>query len=38
MLEWYDNENKKQEEANGNVPLIQNGKIKAPDYSTKARK
>lgn len=36
MLEWYDNEGKKQEEANGNVPLLQNGKIKAPDYSTKA--
>lgn len=38
MLEWYDKENKDQDEANGNTPLLQNGKIKAPDYSTRARK
>ena len=38
MLEWYDKENKNQEEANGNTSLLQNGQIKAPDYSTKARR
>jgi len=38
MLEWYEKENKGQEEANRNTPLLQNGKIKAPDYSTKAHR
>jgi len=37
MLEWYDNENKQNEKASGNTSILQNGKIKAPDYSTKAR-
>lgn len=38
MLEWYEKENKGQEEANRNTPLLQNGKIKTPDYSTKAHR
>ena len=38
MLEWYDNENKQNEKASGQSSLLQNGVVKAPDYSTKARK
>lgn len=37
MIEWYDKENKNQEQASGTSSVLQNGKIKAPDYSTKAR-
>jgi hypothetical protein len=36
MIEFYENENKQNEKASGRQSLIQNGQIKAPDYSTKA--
>jgi hypothetical protein len=36
MIEFYENENKQNEKASGRQSLLQNGKIKAPDYSTKA--
>ncbi len=38
MLEFYENENKQAQKAQGQQSLLQDGKIKAPDYSTKARK
>jgi len=38
MIEFYENENKQAEQAQGKQSLLDNGKIKAPDYSTKARK
>lgn len=38
MVEYYENENKREDEAQGKQSLLVNGKIKAPDYSTKARK
>ena len=37
MLEWYEKENKQAEQASGKQSLLQDGVIKAPDYSTKAR-
>ena len=37
MIEWYDKENKNQQQASGNNSVLQNGVVKAPDYSTKAR-
>jgi hypothetical protein len=37
MIEWYDKENKNQEQTSGQSSVLQNGVIKAPDYSTKAR-
>jgi hypothetical protein len=36
MLDWYAKEQKENETANGQQSLLQDGKIKAPDYSTKA--
>jgi hypothetical protein len=36
ILDWYEKENKEQEKASGQNSILQNGKIKAPDYSTKA--
>ena len=36
ILDWYEKENKEQEKASGQSSILQNGKIKAPDYSTKA--
>jgi len=38
MLEFYENENKQAQQAQGNQSLLQDGVLKAPDYSTKARK
>jgi len=38
MIEFYENENKQAQKAQGNQSLLDNGRIKAPDYSTKARK
>jgi hypothetical protein len=39
MIEFYENENKQNEKASRKtITLIQNGKIKAPDYSTKAHR
>jgi hypothetical protein len=38
MVEFYENENKQAQKAQGQQSLLQDGKIKAPDYSTKARK
>lgn len=38
MIEFYENENKQAQKAQGQQSLLQDGKIKAPDYSTKARK
>ena len=38
MIEFYENENKQNEKASGRQSLIQNGQIKAPDYSTKAHR
>lgn len=37
MIEWYDKENINKEQASGQNSVLQNGVIKAPDYSTKAR-
>jgi hypothetical protein len=36
MIEFYENENKQTQTASGKQSLLDNGKIKAPDYSTKA--
>jgi len=36
ILDWYAKENKQNEQQSGQQSLLQNGKIKAPDYSTKA--
>jgi hypothetical protein len=38
MIEFYENENKQAQKAQGSQSLLDNGKIKAPDYSTKARR
>lgn len=38
MIEFYENENKQTQKAQGNSTILTNGKIKAPDYSTKARR
>ena len=38
MIEFYENENKQAQKSQGQQSLLQNGKIKAPDYSTKARR
>lgn len=38
MIEFYENENKQAQKAQGGQSIIQDGKIKAPDYSTKARR
>ena len=37
MVEFYENENKEAQKAQGTQSLLNSGKIKAPDYSTKAR-
>ena len=36
MVEFYEKENKEAQKASGQQSLLQNGHIKAPDYSTKA--
>jgi hypothetical protein len=36
MLDWYTKENKEKQAQSGQQSLLQDGKIKAPDYSTKA--
>jgi len=36
MIEFYENENKEAQKAQGNQSILSNGKVKAPDYSTKA--
>jgi hypothetical protein len=38
MVEHYANQNKQAQAQSGQQSLLQNGQIKAPDYSTKARK
>jgi hypothetical protein len=38
MIEYYENENKQNQKAAGKQSLLDNGRIKAPDYSTKARR
>ena len=38
MIEFYENENKQAQKSSGQQSILDNGKIKAPDYSTKARK
>jgi hypothetical protein len=38
MIEFYENENKQAQKSQGSQPLLNNGQIKAPDYSTKASK
>mgnify|MGYP000440977782 CR=1 FL=1 len=38
MVEYYEKENKKNQAASGQQSILDNGKIKAPDYSVKARK
>jgi hypothetical protein len=38
MIEFYENENKQNEKAQGKQSILENGKVKAPDYSTKARR
>lgn len=38
MIEFYENENKQNEKVSGRQSLLQNGQIKAPDYSTKAHR
>jgi hypothetical protein len=38
MIEFYENENKQAQKSQGSQSLLENGKIKAPDYSTKARR
>lgn len=37
ILEWYEKERKSEEAQSGTQSILQGGKIKAPDYSTKAR-
>jgi len=36
MIEFYENENKQAQKSSGQQSLLQDGKIKAPDYSIKA--
>ena len=36
MIEFYENENKQTQKSSGQQSLLDNGKLKAPDYSTKA--
>jgi hypothetical protein len=36
LIEHYDKQNKAQQNQSGQQSLLQNGHIKAPDYSTKA--
>jgi len=38
MIEFYENENKQAQKSQGQQSLLQDGKIKAPDYTSKARK
>jgi len=38
MLDWYAKENKEAEKQAGQNSILENGKIKAPDYTTKASK
>jgi hypothetical protein len=38
MIEFYENENKQTQKSSGQQSLLQNGQIKAPDYSTKAHR
>jgi hypothetical protein len=36
MVEHYQKQNKEQQQQSGKASVLQNGHIKAPDYSTKA--
>jgi hypothetical protein len=36
MIEYFENENKQAQKQSGQGSILQNGHIKAPDYSTKA--
>jgi hypothetical protein len=36
LIEHYDKQNNQQHQQSRNAPTLQNGQIKAPDYSTKA--
>ena len=36
MVEHYQKQNKEQQQQSGKTSVLQNGQIKAPDYSTKA--
>lgn len=36
MIEYFENENKQAQKQSGQGRVLQNGHIKAPDYSTKA--
>lgn len=38
MIEFYENENKQSQKSQGQQSLLQDGKMKAPDYTSKARK
>jgi hypothetical protein len=38
MIEFYENENRQAQKAQGRQSTIENGVIKTPDYSTKARR
>ena len=36
MIDYYESENKAQQKSSGQSSILENGHIKAPDYSTKA--
>ena len=36
MIEYYESENKAKQKTSGQQSILDNGHIKAPDYSTKA--
>jgi hypothetical protein len=36
LIEYYQKQNQQQQQQSGNTSVLQNGHIKAPDYSTKA--
>jgi len=36
MVEHYQKQNQQQQQQSGKTSVLQNGQIKAPDYSTKA--
>jgi hypothetical protein len=36
MIDFYENENKQARKSSGQQSILDNGHIKAPDYSTKA--
>lgn len=38
IVEFYENENKQAQKSQGQQSPLQDGKIKAPDYTSKARK